>query len=115
MLALPRTDEVIDMICKRIEIIQKRYQTPFLLENVISMLPPSECNYSEAGFLNKITGLTGCGLVLDVYNLECDQYNFKLDIDAFLEELNLNSVCEIHLAGGNTDRSLILRWIFIRN
>ena len=103
MLALPRTEEVINMICWRIETIQKKYKVPFLLENVISMLPPASCDYSEAGFLNKITSLTGCGLVLDVYNLECDQFNFNLDVDEFLETLNLKTVYEMHLAGGNTD------------
>ncbi|HEU4902368.1 MAG TPA: DUF692 family protein [Flavisolibacter sp.] len=104
MLALPRTDEVIDMICQRVESIQKRYKIPFLLENVITMLPPSACKYSEAAFLNRITSLTGCGLILDVYNLECDAYNFGLDIDGFLSELNLQPVVEIHLAGGNIDQ-----------
>ncbi|MGZ5255724.1 MAG: DUF692 domain-containing protein [Flavitalea sp.] len=103
MLALPRTDEVIDMICRRVNLLQEKYKLPFLLENVISMLPPSSCDYSEAAFLNRITSLTGCGLVLDIYNLECDAYNFDLDIDSFLDELNLSSVVEIHLAGGNTD------------
>lgn len=103
MLALPRTNEVIDMICKRVETIKKKYKVPFLLENVISMLPPPSCDYSEAAFLNKITSLTGCGLILDVYNLECDQENFNLDVQQFLEELNLSNVYEIHLAGGSTD------------
>jgi uncharacterized protein (UPF0276 family) len=103
MLALPRTDEVIDMICRRVDLLQERYRLPFLLENVISMLPPSSCDYTEAAFLNRISSLTGCGLVLDVYNLECDAYNFKLDIDSFLDELNLANVVELHLAGGNTD------------
>lgn len=104
MLALPRTDEVIEMICRRVEAIQKRYKIPFLLENVITMLPPSACQYSEAAFLNRITSLTGCGLVLDVYNLECDAYNFHLDIESFLSELDLKPVAEIHLAGGSIDR-----------
>jgi uncharacterized protein len=104
MLALPRTNEVIDMICRRVETIQERYKIPFLLENVITMLPPSACQYSEAAFLNEITSRTGCGLILDVYNLECDAYNFGLDIESFLSELNLSPVAEIHLAGGNIDR-----------
>lgn len=103
MLALPRTDEALDMISERIVTIQNKYKIPFLLENVISMLPSPACKYSEAAFLNKITAQTGCGLILDVYNLECDQYNFHLDIDHFLEELNLTTVKEIHLAGGSTD------------
>ncbi len=103
MLTLPRTDEVLEMICKRVDFIQKKYKKLFLLENVISMLPSPDCKYSDAAFLNKITYLTGCGLVLDVYNLECDQVNFNLNVDAFLQELNLNTVYEMHLAGGATD------------
>jgi uncharacterized protein (UPF0276 family) len=103
MLTLPRTDEVIDMICRRVDTIQARYKAPFLLENVISMLPSPDCKYSDAAFLNRITGLTGCGLILDVYNLECDAYNFNLDIDGFISELNLDMVYEMHLAGGLKD------------
>jgi uncharacterized protein (UPF0276 family) len=106
MLTLPKTDEVLDMICTRVDTIQKKYKKLFLLENVISMLPSSACKYSDAAFLNKITSLTGCGLILDVYNLECDAANFNLNINTFLEELNLNTVYEMHLAGGATDTAL---------
>lgn len=103
MLTLPKTDEVIEMICRRVDTIQKKYKIPFLLENVISMLPLPGCKYSDAAFLNKITNLTGCGLILDVYNLECDEVNFNLDVEQFLQELNLDTVYEMHLAGGGTD------------
>lgn len=103
MLTLPRTDEVVDMLCFRIRAIQDRFKVPFLMENVISMLPQGDWQYSDAAFLNKITRSTGCGLVLDVYNLECDRANFNLDIDCFLDELDLNSVREMHLAGGPFD------------
>lgn len=103
MLTLPRTDETIEMVCERIDKIQCRFKVPFLMENVISMLPESSTQYSEAAFLNKITNLTGCGLILDVYNLECDQVNFDLDVNNFLEELNLDYIKELHLAGGLYD------------
>lgn len=103
MLTLPRTDEVIDMICQRVDWIQRRYQVPFLLENVISLLPPYQTHYSEAAFLNKIVQKTGCGLILDVYNLECDAVNFGLTISEFLDELHLDAVKELHLAGGLVD------------
>jgi uncharacterized protein (UPF0276 family) len=106
MLTLPKTDEVLDMICTRVDAIQKKYKRLFLLENVISMLPSPACKYSDAAFLNKITSQTGCGLILDVYNLQCDASNFSLDVNSFLEELNLNVVYEMHLAGGATDAEL---------
>lgn len=103
MLTLPHTDEVIDLVCRRIDAIQNKYKVPFLIENVITMLPLPDAPYTEAAFLNRITSLTGCGLILDIYNIECDQHNFGLDPIAFFDELNMESVYEMHLAGGLVD------------
>jgi uncharacterized protein (UPF0276 family) len=100
MLALPKTDQVLDMICERVSALQTRYGLPFLLENVVHLLPDFPGNYSEAGFLNALTERTGCGLLLDAYNLECDAQNNEFDIDAFLDELNMKAVREIHVACG---------------
>jgi uncharacterized protein (UPF0276 family) len=100
MLTLPRTEETVDLICERVRRIQHRFQRPFLLENVIQLLPDAPADYSPAGYLNAIASRTGCGLILDAYNLECDAYNRKLDIAAFLDELDLTAVRELHLAGG---------------
>ena len=72
MLALPKTRQALDMICERVEMIQARYRLPFLLENIVHILPDYPGDYSEAGFLNAISEQTDCSLLLDVYNLECD-------------------------------------------
>ena len=100
MLALPKTEQVLDMICERVTRIQRRYPVPFLLENIVHMLPDFPGEYSDAGFLNLVASRTGCGLILDVYNLECDAHNNGFDIDQFLGELDLSHVREIHVAGG---------------
>lgn len=100
MFPLPRTEEVLDLVCERVRLIQERYRVPFLLEHVIHLLPDAPAEFTPAGFLNAITSRTGCGLVLDAYNLECDAFNQGLDIMAFLDELDLGPVCELHLAGG---------------
>lgn len=100
MFPLPRTEEVLDLVCERIRLIQERYPVPFLLEHVIHLLPDAPAEFTPAAFLNAITSRTGCGLVLDAYNLECDAFNQGLDIMAFLDELDLGPVRELHLAGG---------------
>jgi len=102
MLTLPRTTEVLEMICDRVMILQDRYKVPFLLENVIDMLPSYDPQFSEAEFLNRITEKTGCGLIIDVYNMECDEHNFGFDPTKFLDELHLDRIYELHLAGGIT-------------
>ena len=100
MFPLPRTEEVLDIVCERIRLLQERYRVPFLLEHVIHLLPDTPAEFTPAGFLNAITSRTGCGLVLDAYNLECDAFNQGLDITAFLGELDLGPVRELHLADG---------------
>ncbi len=109
MLVLPRLSEIVDMISERVDDIQRRYAVPFLLENVVNLFPEyPRADLTPAGFLNAIARRTGCGLILDVYNLECDAHNHHLDIDAFLDELDFGAVREIHLANGVVHRGLLL-------
>jgi len=100
MLALPKTEEVLELLVQRVGEIQSRFELPFLLENIVHLLPDYPGDYSDAGFLNELVVRTGCGLLLDVYNLECDAANNGFDIDAFLDELDLDAVGELHVAGG---------------
>jgi uncharacterized protein len=100
MFPVSRTEEALDLMCERVRLIQERYRVPFLLEHVIHLLPDAPAEFTHAAFLNAITSRTGCGLILDAYNLRCDAINQGLDIGNFLNELDLWPVREIHLAGG---------------
>ncbi|HYN50748.1 MAG TPA: DUF692 family protein [Thermoleophilaceae bacterium] len=104
MLPVPRTREALDLVVARVREIQARFPLPFLLENVVSLLPDAPGDFSEAAFFNHVSAQTGCGLLLDAYNLYCDEVNGRLDLDAFLGELDLSRIREIHLAGGTKYR-----------
>jgi len=108
MLAMPKTEEALDMVCERVRAIQERYGIPFLLENTVHVIPDCPSDYSEAGFLNELTDRTGCGLILDAYNLECDAHNHGFDIPAFLDELRHDSVRELHVACGVEHNGILL-------
>jgi uncharacterized protein len=108
MLSLPRTEEALDLVCERVIRLQERYPVRFLLENIARMLPDPDGDYDEAGFLNELCQRTGCGLVLDLYNLECDAHNHGLDIDRFLSALELDAVHELHVAGGTEVEGMML-------
>jgi uncharacterized protein (UPF0276 family) len=100
MLAPERSEEMLDLICERVTRLQARYRAPFLLEHIVNILPDAPAQYTPAGFLNTICARTGCGLILDARNLECDAANFQFDVAGFLNELDLTRVRELHLAGG---------------
>jgi uncharacterized protein len=108
MLALPRTESVLEIVCERVLQIQERYPITFLLENIVHLLPDYGGEYSEPVFLNALCQRSGCGLVLDVYNLQCDAFNHQVDIERYLSELDMSYVHELHLAQGVKYRGFML-------
>jgi hypothetical protein len=108
MLVAPRTEEALALVCARVAEIQARWTAPFLLEHAVNLFPDPGGDYTAAGFLNEIVRRTSCGLLLDLYNLECDGHNGAGDVDAFLAELDLDAVREIHVARGAEERGLQL-------
>jgi uncharacterized protein len=101
MVEPPWTHEALDMIAGRISALQDRYGAPFLIEHVVRAFAEGEDDEMDtASFLNALRRRTGCGLLLDVYNLECDHHNFAADPMRLLDALDLAAVREIHVAGG---------------
>jgi uncharacterized protein (UPF0276 family) len=99
MLALPRTQEALDLVAERTRHIMERYPLPFFLENIVNLLPDPPAEMTEAAFLNRLARNSGCELLLDLYNLA---------IPDFLDEIDLNLVREIHVAGGTERAGLML-------
>jgi uncharacterized protein len=108
MLAMPKTHESLDLVCRRVDEIQQRYGLPFLLENIVHVVPDFPGDYTDAAFLNALVERTGCGLILDVYNLECDAHNQGFDIPVFLNELKTEYVREMHVACGVEHNGFLL-------
>jgi uncharacterized protein len=100
MLPIPYTHESLDLVSPRIERLIRRYERPFLIEPVVNLLPVPPGDMTEAAYLNAITRRTACRLLLDAYNLVCDSRNHGRDIDAFLNDVDLRYVRELHIAGG---------------
>lgn len=99
MPALPATREAADLVVERSIALRLEFGLEFLLEHVATPLArPDELTRAE--FLNYIGRNSGCGLILDLHNLECDADNGQLSIPEFLDELDGSLVREIHVAGG---------------
>jgi uncharacterized protein (UPF0276 family) len=100
MLNVPRTAATLDLVAGRADAIRRRYGRPFLLENVAHLLPDPGGDRSAAAFLNELSRESGCGLLVDAYNLRCDEANIGIDPQAFVDELDADRVAEVHVAGG---------------
>jgi uncharacterized protein len=100
LLPLPQTEAVAETIIAKVRTVQSRISVPFLLENITYMFQWPDSKLSDAQFLNLICRETGAGLLLDVENVYLNSHNHGFDPRAFLDELSIGLVQEIHVAGG---------------
>ncbi len=108
MLPVPRTRQALELVAGRAAKIVDRYRIPFLLEHVVGLLPDAPHEFTDAQFANLVASSSGCGLIVDAYNLLCDQINRGLDVADFVSQLDLRNVVELHVAGGMKYKDLAL-------
>lgn len=98
---IPYDEDVLDLIAARVAQVKEKIPVPFLLENAVYFVDIPEQDMTEAEFLNRLTQRSGCGLLLDLHNLYTNARNHGFDAFIFLDQLDLTSVVEIHIAGGD--------------
>jgi uncharacterized protein (UPF0276 family) len=89
----------LNRVCEHIDQVQNTLRRPMLLENPATYLAFTHSTIDEATFINEIIHRTGCGLLLDVNNVYVSCINHQRDAVAYIDELPLQAVGEVHLAG----------------
>jgi uncharacterized protein (UPF0276 family) len=105
LLPLPYDAATLDRVCRHVDRVQERLQRRLLLENPSTYLEFERSTMSETEFLRAVLQRTGCGLLLDVSNVHVSCTNHGRDPLAYIDDLPLAAVGEVHLAGfaGDTD------------
>ena len=99
LLPIPHTQDMLEHVQKKLEIIINTLKVPFLVENVSAYIRFEDSSLSEEEFLKKLTEVDGCGILLDVNNLYVNSQNHGFDpFEAFLK-LPVDKICQIHIAG----------------
>lgn len=99
LLPLPYTEEALDRVCEHIDATQLVLGRTLLLENPATYLRFEASEIPETEFLAAIARRTGCGLLLDVNNVQVCAVNHGFDAQAWLDSFPFHHVGEIHLAG----------------
>ncbi len=103
LLPLAYSPAALSRVCDHIDEVQSILGRRMLLENPATYVEFAHSSYSEPDFISEVIRRTGCGLLLDVNNAYVTCTNHGLDVDAYLEQLPLQAVGEIHLAGFSRD------------
>ena len=99
LLPLPYTEETLASVCAHIDQTQETLRRRMLLENPSTYVLFAESAIPETEFLAEIARRTGCGLLLDINNVEVSATNHGFDPLAYLGAFPLEHVGEIHVAG----------------
>jgi uncharacterized protein len=94
------TEEVVDHVVSNVRTIKQTIaDRPFLLENITYYVAMPESTMTEAQFIRQVIERADCGLLLDVNNVFINSRNIGYDPYRFLDEIPLDRVVQIHIAG----------------
>lgn len=99
LIPLPFTKEAVKICADNIKFLQDEFQLPFLIENPSYYSKIIEPEMNEAEFMNSIMHAADCGMLLDVNNVYVNSVNHEYDYHKYMEELELERVAQVHIAG----------------
>ncbi|MEQ9116130.1 MAG: DUF692 domain-containing protein [Rickettsiales bacterium] len=99
LLPIPYNEESLEVISRNIKIAQDYLGRQIIVENPSAYLAFSVSTMPEEDFINKLLSKTQCGLLLDVNNIFVSSSNNNYNPADYINNINLNSIKEIHLAG----------------
>lgn len=99
LLPLPYTEESLYHVAARVRQVQDVLQRPLVLENVSSYVRSAADEFTEWEFLDALSRLSDCELLLDVNNVYVSARNHGFDPWTFIRNLPAKRIRQLHLAG----------------
>ncbi|MFI9817901.1 DUF692 domain-containing protein [Saccharothrix variisporea] len=100
LMPVPRTRDALDVLVANVKAAQADLPVPLALENVAALLEWPDAELSEGRFLAELVERTDCLLLVDVANLHANARNLGTDVGRFLDEIPLERLAYVHVAGG---------------
>jgi len=99
LLPLPLTEPALAIFCANVARAQDAFGRQILVENPSTYLELAASRIPEPDFIAEIVRRTGCGLLLDVNNIDVSAHNRGFAAADYLAALPAGAVGEIHVAG----------------
>lgn len=103
LLPIPYTQAALDHVAAQVSRVQDRLKRPILIENPSRYLAFAHDEMDEVSFLHALCCRSGCGLLIDINNVEVSCTNLQTDPFATIDAIDPALVGEIHLAGHATE------------
>jgi hypothetical protein len=100
LLPLPRTRDALAVVIANVRAARDALPVPLALENVATLFEWPGGAMSEPAFLRTVLEETDTLLLLDIENVYANAFNHGFDARAYLDELPLERIAYVHIAGG---------------
>jgi uncharacterized protein len=100
LLPVPRTREVLEVLVANVRTAAAALPVPLAVENVAALLGWPDDELTDGQFLAELVDRTGVRLQLDLANLHTNHVNLGLDPLTAVDQLPLDAVAYLHVAGG---------------
>jgi uncharacterized protein len=94
----------VDAAVTSIRTLSSAMPVPVAIETGVSYLQPRLDEIADGEFVARVTEAADCGILLDLHNIWTNQRNGRQPLTQYLEQLPLERVWELHLAGGSSHR-----------
>ena len=95
-----QTSRGVRTVTTAIHDLQAGLTVPVAIETGVNYLRPRPDELNDGEFVRRVVESANCGLLLDLHNVFANAWNGRQSVDEFLDQLPLDRVWEIHLAGG---------------
>jgi hypothetical protein len=99
LLPIPYSHAALNHFVREVGRVQDSLGRAMLIENPSRYLAYAGDDWDEVDFLHELCRRAGCGLLLDINNVEVSAYNLGLDPAPWLDAFDLALVGEVHVAG----------------
>jgi uncharacterized protein (UPF0276 family) len=98
--ATPRTHATIEGTARNVDRASAVLGARPLLENIATLVDPPGSDLDEAAWVRETLFAADADLLLDLHNLHANATNFDFDPITFLDQIPMDRVRQIHIAGG---------------
>lgn len=95
-----QTDIGVSLAVRNINMMKEGLMVPFGVETGVNYLKKRPDEMDDGEFVNNVVTEADCGIILDLHNIYCNDLNGRQKISDFLNQIPLDRVIEVHLAGG---------------
>jgi uncharacterized protein (UPF0276 family) len=107
LLPVAYDQDTLQRVCEHIDQLQTALKRQVLIENPSTYFEFERSDRSEIDFITAMAERTGCGLLLDVNNVEVSCFNQQANPYEYLDAFPVKAVQQIHLAGHTLDQNPI--------